>query len=105
MNKAIPCALIVNELITNAMKYAFPDGQKGEITVTFKIKPGNNVLFVIADNGSGLPDSVNIHNPETLGMQIVNALVNQLRGTLEVEKSKGTTFTITFQTQNKDKEN
>lgn len=105
VNKAIPCALIVNELITNAMKYAFPDGQKGEITVTFKIKPGNNVLFVIADNGSGLPDSVNIHNPETLGMQIVNALVNQLRGTLEVEKSKGTTFTITFQTQNKDKEN
>lgn len=101
VSKAIPCALIINELITNAMKYAFPDGQKGEITVAFKIEAGKKIFLSIADNGSGLPDGVDIHNPETLGMQIVNALVNQLQGSLEVKKSNGTKFAISFETHKK----
>jgi two-component sensor histidine kinase/CheY-like chemotaxis protein len=104
VGKAIPCALIINELITNAIKYAFPKEQKGEITVVLKITAGKQIFMSVADDGAGLPDSVDIHNPPGLGMQIVNALVNQLRGTLAVARDSGTKFTILFPATEKTRE-
>lgn len=97
VGKAIPCALIINELVTNALKYAFPGERRGIITVTFKTTGDNKVTLVVADDGVGLPDDFNIDTPKALGMQIINALVKQLHGSLRVDTKGGTAFTITFQ--------
>lgn len=99
VNKAIPCALVINELVMNSIKHGFPSGQAGEITVELKILAGENVSLTVADNGAGLPAGFDIDTPKTLGMQIINALVGQLHGALSVDKSKGTKFIIEFQVE------
>jgi PAS domain S-box-containing protein len=96
INSAIPCALIINELLTNSLKYAFPGGMEGRITLDFKKKPGGSNTLVVADNGIGLPEGIDAGDCKTLGLQLVNELVKQLRGTLSVESGRGTRFTITF---------
>jgi PAS domain S-box-containing protein len=96
VNAGIPCGLIVNELVSNSLKYAFPDGRKGMVTVGIrKNREGNNVLTV-ADNGIGFPDAVAFRNTATLGLQLVNVLTGQIQGTIELSKTAGTTFCITF---------
>ena len=97
VDKAIPCALIINELVTNAIKYAFPQDQQGEIIVILKSADEGKVTLTIADNGVGLPADFNMNNSETLGMQIINALVKKLHGSLKIDTGKGTTFTMGFQ--------
>ena len=97
VDKAIPCALIINELVTNAIKYAFPQDQQGEIIVELKSADKGKVTLTIADNGVGLPADFNMNNSETLGMQIINALVKKLHGSLKIDTGKGTTFTMEFQ--------
>ena len=92
----IPCGLIVNELITNSLKYAFPEGRKGTIRVGInKDGAGNNVLTV-ADNGAGFPDTVDFRNTTSLGLQLVNILSGQIQGKIELVRNAGTTFRITF---------
>ncbi len=100
VNKAIPCALLINELVMNAIKHGFPHGRKGEIAVALKISDKDKVSLAVADNGVGLPGNFAIDNPRTLGMQIIKGLVGQLHGALNVEKSGGTKFTIEFQLKN-----
>lgn len=97
VSKAIPCALIVNELVTNAMKYAFPAGRRGEINVSLITAGSDKISLTVADKGVGIPGSIDINNPETLGMQIVQALVKQLKGTIKVDRKQGTKITIEFQ--------
>ncbi|MCK4764526.1 MAG: PAS domain S-box protein [Candidatus Aminicenantes bacterium] len=99
LNKAIPCALLVNELVTNSLKYAFPAGNKGEIVVGCSSGPGGEVALSVADDGAGLPEGFDIESSNTLGMQIVKALSKQLRGTLHIDQNreKGVKFTIRFQ--------
>jgi PAS domain S-box-containing protein len=101
---AIPCGLIVNELLTNAMKYAFPNArpvvERGEtecrIRVEFRAE-GNRFTLVVADNGVGLPPGLDWSTTKSLGLQLVNVLArHQLGGQVEVDTQAGTTFKITF---------
>ena len=96
LDTAIPCGLIINELVSNSFKYAFPDGRKGEISVN--IIPTNNGQFILTvrDNGIGFPEDLDIKKSKTLGLQLVDNLVEQLDGTIELDRSTGTDFKITF---------
>jgi PAS domain S-box-containing protein len=97
LDTAIPCGLIVNELVSNAWKYAFPAGRasSGEIQVRLARQDGNLVLQV-RDNGVGLPPDLDIETAPSLGLRLVSMLAKQLQGTLEVERGAGTTFRIVF---------
>ena len=100
INTAIPCGLIINELVTNSLKHAFPQiaGKKcenNEIQISLQEIQSNFVL-IVSDNGIGLPEDVDFKNTESLGLQLVNSLVKQIDGTIELDKSKGTEFKIIF---------
>lgn len=92
---AIPCALIVNELITNTFKYAFPGEKKGTLKISCKNKEGI-IRLVISDNGIGLSDGITVEKSETLGLKIVNALCSQITSTLTYDGSQGAKFTMEF---------
>lgn len=95
MESAIPCALLVNELLSNAYKYAFENRDGGKITIRLKRQKGSLVLSV-EDDGTGLPESFELAKLESLGMLLVQQLTLQLEGELDIESGKGTTFRITF---------
>ena len=84
INNAIPCGLIINELVTNAIKHAFPSGRSGEINIKFS-RIDNKYILSVQDNGIGLPDSFIIEKTESLGMQLIYSLVSQLEGEFEVK--------------------
>ncbi|HPI89438.1 MAG TPA: PAS domain-containing protein [Spirochaetota bacterium] len=96
---AIPCGLILNELVTNIFKYAFPPHFSGDPEINLRIKSGqgDTVDLFIADNGVGLPDEIDFRNTDTLGLQLIIILAeNQLKGTVEVIRNRGTGFHIVF---------
>jgi two-component sensor histidine kinase len=96
VNVGIPCGLIVNELLTNALKYAFPEGRAGRIRVGISSNgDGSHVLFV-ADNGIGFPVDLDFRATSSLGLQLVNGLAAQIRGQVELSRQDGTRFSITF---------
>ncbi len=104
INTAIPCGLIINELVTNSLKHAFPTvdpattnaaAASKEIQINLHQSKGNFVLMV-SDTGVGLPESVDFRNTESLGLRLVTNLVKQLEGTIELDRSGGTKFKITF---------
>jgi len=98
---ATPCGLIINELVTNSLKYAFPDKRKGLISVALKCNgPGKKCKLRISDNGIGLPVGLDIRQTESLGLSlVVNLTEKQLQGQVEMATvtDQGTTFDITFQ--------
>jgi len=96
IDKAIPCGMIISELISNALKYAFPDGAGGLVKVYLEIVAGKARL-TLSDNGVGLPDKIDILHPETLGLELVSILAHQLKASLEVIRQPGTTYLITFE--------
>jgi PAS domain S-box-containing protein len=85
---AISCGLILNELVSNCLKHAFPQQQPGRIRLTLARKSGNVLVLSVADNGVGLPENFDQHGRRTLGMRIVNALATQLSGTLELKNAR-----------------
>lgn len=91
---SVPCGLIISELVSNTIKYAFPD-KKGGIDITLKAYDGWYEL-IISDNGVGFPADVDFKNTDTLGLQLVNNLVNQLDGKITLDRKKGTSFKIRF---------
>lgn len=96
LDNAIPCGLIINEIVSNSLKYAFnQDAKNATISLGMK-KRGNDVKLVVADNGSGLPKNVDFRNTESLGLQLVVTLVGQLGGTIELNNKKGAVYTIRF---------
>ena len=95
MDTAMPCGLLVNEIVSNAYKYAFPDQEKGTILIEFKKSNGKMTLF-IHDNGIGFPIEYDLEKSESLGMQLIQALTSQLDGELKVSRENGTTFEISF---------
>jgi PAS domain S-box-containing protein len=99
VDTAIPCGLIINELVSNCLKYAFPAGKEGEICIALRSEHNKHVLS-IRDNGVGFPKDLDFQNTETLGLQLVCALVEQLGGTIELDRRDGTEFTITFAERN-----
>ncbi len=94
LTKAVPCGLILNELVTNALKYAF-DGPGGTITVATR-REGSMVELSVADDGRGLPGHITPENASTLGLQLVANLTGQLKGELRIERERGTLFRIRF---------
>ncbi|WP_292346526.1 PAS domain S-box protein [Methanoregula sp. PtaB.Bin085] len=96
IQRAIPIGLILNELISNALKHAFPEGRKGEVRITGK-KEEDRILIFIEDNGVGFPDGLDWKHTQSLGMHLVMTLIDQVRGTIELATgSKGSRFTISI---------
>ncbi|HPR38513.1 MAG TPA: PAS domain S-box protein [Spirochaetota bacterium] len=91
-----PAGMIINELLTNALKYAFPDGSSGSIMIRMKKLCGKTVEISVKDSGVGLPDAVKIAKSKGFGLSLVNMLVQQLHGKLNIVKNGGTEFRITF---------
>ena len=96
VDTAIPCGLIINELISNSLKHAFPGGRKGEISITLRSQEGDKLTLALRDNGVGLPKDLDFRNTPSLGLQLVNTLTDQLGGTIELSGNGGAEFTITF---------
>jgi PAS domain S-box-containing protein len=93
---AIPCGLIINELVSNALKHAFPDSLHGEISIGFAVDEEDWVTLTVADSGVGFPEGIDFENTETLGLQLVNMLVRQLKGKLSMGRGTGTFFSVRF---------
>jgi two-component sensor histidine kinase len=94
----IPCGLIINELVSNALKYAFPEDKQGEIFVEFVFDDADKQYALrVKDNGIGWPKKIDFRKTQSLGLQLVTILVDQLGGTIELAAQKqGTEFIITF---------
>ena len=95
IGKAIPCGMIITELISNALKYAFPQGQPGVIKVHLEKEDGMTRLM-ISDNGVGLSPEIDLSHPNTLGLELVSILSRQLKAELQIIRQPGTTFTLLF---------
>ena len=93
---AIPCGLVVNELISNALKHAFPDGREGEIRVHLAYETKDRVLLRVSDNGVGIPEDFDVQQTTSLGLQLVSLLVDQLAGEVHMQRANPTTFSLRF---------
>ncbi|MDL1898586.1 GAF domain-containing protein, partial [Anaerolineae bacterium CFX7] len=96
IDTAIPCGLIISELVTNAMKYAFPNGRRGRLAIALHPRDDGNLVLRIADNGVGFPDDFDWRESDSLGLQLVSTLTSQLHGKMEVSGRDGACFTLTF---------
>jgi two-component sensor histidine kinase len=96
VNVGIPCGLIVNELISNSLKHAFPKGRKGLIRVGINKNREGNYVLTVEDNGIGFPAEKDFRKTSSLGLRLVNVLTGQICGTIALSRSEGTRFCITF---------
>jgi len=96
LNRAIPCGLIINELVSNSLKYAFPEGRKGEICVKVHRDKKGKFILIVSDNGIGIPKELDIYKTETIGLKLVATFGDQLKGNIKLDRRGGTTFKITF---------
>jgi PAS domain S-box-containing protein len=97
INQAIPCGLILNELVSNAFKHAFPGAAPGELRIIIRETKNKEMEIGVRDNGLGLPDDVDINQPRSMGLYLVNGLVKkQLEGQIQVKRDNGTEFRIKF---------
>ena len=99
INRAVPCGLILNELVTNAFKHAFSEQDSGRIEIELKESDEQTYKLSVSDNGEGLPEQINIDKVHTLGFQIINTLVQQINGELKIHRNEGTQFSIYFPSQ------
>ena len=95
LDTAIPLALIINELVSNAIKHGFPGEAEGTVTVGLR-EDGTHMTLIVADTGVGFPEGLDFRNTPSMGMQLVMVLVEQLEGTIELTREEGTKFTVTF---------
>lgn len=93
---AQPCGLIVNEVISNIFKHAFPERNNGKISVDLYERESGEIYLKIADNGVGLPANLNLENSESLGLELIVTLAQQLKGNLQLDRQEGTCFELTF---------
>ncbi|AFZ14409.1 signal transduction histidine kinase [Crinalium epipsammum PCC 9333] len=99
VDMAIPCGLIINELVSNSLKYAFKDRQTGEIDISLvQHSQSNSFILTISDNGVGLPQNLDFRKTQSLGLQLVCRLTKQLGGSINLNPSQGTAFQIIFPT-------
>ena len=96
IDTAIPCGLIINELVTNALKHAFPNGRQGAIRINIERFDASRLRLAVADNGVGLPAEFDIRRCQSMGLQLVNMLAGQLAAQLEVDIRGGASFQLTF---------
>jgi len=95
IEKAIPCGLIVNEILSNSFKYAFPTKLSGKIDISFRDCPDGYELL-ISDNGIGIPKNIDVNNSNSLGFELIHSLIEQLEGRVKVSSNNGTFYNITF---------
>ena len=93
---AIPCGLIINELVTNSLKHAFSGRLEGKLSISMHHQEDHTFSLVVQDDGVGLPSDFEARSKASLGMQLVNVLVHQLGGEMKSERDQGTRFTIIF---------
>ena len=96
IDSAIPCGLILNELISNALRYAFPNGGRGQIRIDLCHLESEQIQIKVSDNGTGLPSGFDAQNDGRMGFQMLFAFVAQLRGTINLETSHGLSCTLKF---------
>jgi two-component sensor histidine kinase len=96
IDEAIPCGLIVNELVSNSLKHAFPEGRKGSITIRVSADDQGLITLTVADDGVGLPPGMDFRDTESMGLQLVNMLTKQLHGEISLLNEGGAAFTIRF---------
>ena len=96
VNTAIPCGLIINELVTNSLRHAFPSGKRGRVSIDLLFHHDKELRLAVRDDGVGLPKNLDFRNTESLGLQLVNTLVEQLEGDIKLDRRSGTSFKITF---------
>jgi two-component sensor histidine kinase len=98
MDTSVPLGIIINELVTNSLKHAFPDRDNGEIQIKLHREEGCNTTYIlsVSDNGVGISEDLDIENLDSLGLQLVTTLVDQLDGELELKRDNGTEFFIRF---------
>ena len=118
MDTAVPLGIIVNELVSNSLKHAFVERDRGEIRIMlYREKPGEckknrtgskkedfkatSFVLAVSDDGTGIPESLDLKNPARLGMQLVITLVDQLEGELELKRDSGTEFVVRFTVEEK----
>ncbi len=97
IDKAVPCGLLLNELVLNSLKHAFKGGRDNTISITLKKTADQKILLDVADNGIGLPAKLNLSNPATLGFSLIVSLSCQLNGTISIGNKNGTRFRIIFE--------
>jgi len=96
IDTAIPCALIVNELVSNAFKHAFPDEREGTLQIMLRTDEAHKITLTVCDDGIGFPQRVDFRTTTSLGLTLVNSLMKQLKGAIELKGDNGTAFIITF---------
>jgi PAS domain S-box-containing protein len=97
INTSIPCGLIINELVSNSLKHGFPDQSGGgKIHIELKTLGEKQFQLMVSDNGIGLPEEIGTEKPQSLGLQLVHMLVEQLQGKIAIDKTKGVSFQIIF---------
>jgi PAS domain S-box-containing protein len=96
IDTALPCGLVINELVSNALKYAFPTGQAGKIRISLQGCNNGELILVISDNGVGISSDLDFRHTDSLGLQLVCGTTAQLGGTIELDRTQGTTFTLKF---------
>jgi two-component sensor histidine kinase len=96
LDRAVSTGLIINELISNALKHAFPAGRPGQVRVVLKLVDRQRCLLEVTDNGVGLSQDFDVEQAGSLGLQLVHDLTRQLQGTIAVQRGGGTRFAIAF---------
>lgn len=96
LEQAIPCGLLVNELVTNSFKHAFPGKRRGEIVIKLAEETSGQISLSVADNGIGLPSETELAQGSSLGLQLVPLFIEQLHGSLVIERKNGTRFCVSF---------
>ena len=104
IKKAIPLGLIINELVSNSLKHAFPNHRKGEVTVILGFDEGDHLTLIVKDNGIGFPEPPDSQKMKSFGLVLVHSLVRQLAGVIEMERKDGTTFNLRFNQMEYEKE-
>jgi two-component sensor histidine kinase len=94
---AIPCGLIVNELVTNALRHAFPEGRQGSVEVAVNREKDGRVLLAVQDDGLGLSEGLEIRRPGSLGLELVSTLARQIRAQIELVRDSGTAVLLRFE--------
>ena len=96
LEQAIPCSLIINELITNALKHGLQNNRDGEVFVTLERSPENQLILSVGNSGNTVPADFDLKNPKSMGLKLVVTLVKQLKGVIEIERGEKTVFVIKF---------
>ncbi|MCE9531672.1 MAG: PAS domain S-box protein [Planctomycetes bacterium] len=95
IDSAVPCGLLVNELVSNCLKYAFPNQREGNVWLSL-VQTGDDVILTVQDDGVGLAEEITLRNSKTFGLRLVAALTEQLHGVVKIDRTQGTSVQITF---------